>query len=378
MFKLAALLLKECVRYAWTRDYEGGVRRLCTDAVQLNLVYAKVVQSLVVKFGPCVDVAHHILPKTGHLPPSVRPDGFVFDPEVLGSGMVSVVYSGEFQGKKAVLKVKRRGVEDEIERGLASVKRMVWWFNLVPYFHKFELNMMYAEVESFLTEQLHLEKEVLNQERFRESFQFNPLIVVPEVYHHTPDYIIMERFFPCPLDDALKEHYAKLLCQVAIKSAVFDGFVHADLHVGNVFFLPEKKLGIIDFGLMTQLDKQQQDDYFELFSAMNQSDHPNTAVVTLERYMSPKKGADRTRALLAMEKIYEKIDQGDQGFGMREISDLMLAVYPLGYTVKPYFYKIAMSMAACDMFLKSLSPSTKQIFKDEIKAVCAFSTPRTL
>lgn len=374
MLKLGALFIEEAARYLWRQDYETCVRRVCTKAVKLNIVYAKVVQSLVVKFGPYVDVANNILPPRNYNPP-VEPDGFLFDPEVLGSGMVSVVYSGEFKGKKAVLKVKRDGIELEIRAGLASIKRIFWWVNLVPFFRKFDLNMLYTEVEAFLTEQLDFHTEVSNQEKFRKMFEFNPLVVVPEVFHHTHDYIIMERLFPCALDETVKEHYAKLLSQIAIKSAIFDGFVHADVHIGNVVFLPERKLGIIDFGLVTHLNKAQQDDYFALFSAINQKNYAQTAVITLEKYMHPRDGvrADRTSAIAAMQCLYEKHDQNNKGFGMREISELMLAVYPFGYSVNPYFYKIAMSMAASDMFMQSLCSSSKRLFQEEIKAACTFS-----
>jgi len=369
MFQLFSLLTRELAMYVWTKDYDGFIRRFSNKAVKLNIVYAKVVQAFVVKFAPdAMDIAHNILPENTYNPPSI--DGVTYDPCILGSGMVSVVYSGTFKEKGVVVKVKRVGVEQEIRAGLRLLERLFWWLDFVPYVHKFDLGMLLREVRSMLTEQLDFDTEVANQEEFRKMFEFNPLIVVPIVHMHTADYIVMERLIPVECDEALKEHYAKQIVQLAIKSAVFDGFIHADVHVGNVVFLPEKRLGIIDFGLMLRLTKRQQDDYLSLFNAVNDVDYVKTATMTLDSYMYPRRQVyDREGALQTMAALYKIFYEEKKLFGVPEISELMLKVYPFGYSVKPHFYKIVMSMAASEMFLRYLSPHSKNILKEEIKAL---------
>jgi hypothetical protein len=78
---------------------------------------------------------------------------------------------------------------------------------------------------------------------------------------------------------------------------------------------------------------------------------------------------DREGALQTMAALYKTFYEEKKLFGVPEISELMLKVYPFGYSVKPHFYKIVMSMAASEMFLRYLSPQSKNILKEEIKAL---------
>ncbi|PHN95849.1 ubiquinone biosynthesis protein UbiB, partial [Tenacibaculum discolor] len=41
-----------------------------------------------------------------------------------------------------------------------------------------------------------------------------------------------------------------------LRQAIAEGFVHADMHHGNLFALPDGKLSSIDFGIMGRIDRR--------------------------------------------------------------------------------------------------------------------------
>ena len=57
-----------------------------------------------------------------------------------------------------------------------------------------------------------------------------------------------------------------------IKSLLFDGLYHGDLHAGNILFLENNKIGILDFGIIGELTREEQNEYFEFFNYLKDED----------------------------------------------------------------------------------------------------------
>ena len=65
---------------------------------------------------------------------------------------------------------------------------------------------------------------------------------------------------------------ARLGLATLLKMIFEDGFVHADLHPGNIFITPDDKLALLDLGLVGELDEPHRKGFARFFAAWAQRD----------------------------------------------------------------------------------------------------------
>jgi len=68
------------------------------------------------------------------------------------------------------------------------------------------------------------------------------------------------------INTRLYEQYILLLFKLTIKSLLYDGCYHGDLHTGNILFLTEEepKIGLIDFGIIGKISRKSQNNFIIL------------------------------------------------------------------------------------------------------------------
>ena len=88
--------------------------------------------------------------------------------------------------------------------------------------------------------------------------------------------------------------------QTLLKMIFEDGFVHADLHPGNIFITPDDKLALLDLGLVGELDEPHRKGFARFFAAWAQRDGDTMARVMYElstESADPAGDPERVRAL---------------------------------------------------------------------------------
>ena len=68
----------------------------------------------------------------------------------------------------------------------------------------------------------------------------------------------------------------------AISTREKDGFFHGDLHSGNIFILPDNRIGLIDFGIVGRLNRRVQDAVASMFVALYTEDYEALAFEYVE------------------------------------------------------------------------------------------------
>jgi ubiquinone biosynthesis protein len=180
---------------------------------------------------------------------------------VAAASIAQVHYATLTDGTPIVIKVQRPGIAKTIETDIIILKGIT--SRMVKYMPETEFFNPTGIVEEFsrtIRKELDFTEEAKNICRFRRNFEENRNIVIPRLY---PDLvskrlIVMERINGVKIDDiegikryGLDRHeLARIGVDAYFKMFLEDGFFHGDPHPGNIFVLPDGRLGLVDFGIV--------------------------------------------------------------------------------------------------------------------------------
>jgi len=202
------------------------------------------------------------------------------DPRPLAAASVAQVHGASLDsGERVALKVQRRSAEPQIRRDL------VWMgigARLLNRFEALKMLSLPGAVERFgnaMYAQLDFEREAQNNRRFRENFAEVEGIAVPELYPEfcTRRVLVMELIEGTRANapQRIGERGAWLArkgSEAILKMVFRDGFVHADLHPGNILLTDDDRVVLIDLGLVAEIPEEMMRPWCETFMALVQED----------------------------------------------------------------------------------------------------------
>lgn len=206
-----------------------------------------------------------------------------FDEQPLGAASIGQVHRAKLRnGADVVVKVRRPGIENVVDVDLdilaflAHVADERWPAVRVSF------RDVVAEFGRVLRREMDYRLEAANTQRFRELFADDPRVVIPRVYTEfsTSCILVMEHVAGVKISDVDglarlgvdPADVARLGAQLFLKQVFIDGIFHGDPHPGNVFVLPDGRLGIIDFGVVGRLDDKTVDAVAAVFIGVTQKD----------------------------------------------------------------------------------------------------------
>lgn len=362
----------EFIQLAWIGVYEFGkslftrkfdVESFWTKCIRVNLVYTKFFQAIASKYN--LHSAIHNIPydlDELDIPLDVTVG------KVIGSGLISIVFEGEKNGIPIVIKTKRRDIDRRITENILSVHRMVDWMNWVypiPI-----LCDVLDEISLLFYTQLDFDQEVKNHKRFQAMFADKPYVVVPTLIEEdcTSTQIAMTRLSGIPLSECSqtqKQMYANQLTEILIQSLLVDGFVHADLHVGNLMF-QEKTLGIIDFGLMFEITPEEKAILFELITSFAIQDFDNASIHTFRMIGPDERKKELSEEILKdlhgfIIHVFKRAVQVHHSFRVGDVMEMNRKFRKHGLTLSPLFDRIIMALHSAESTLTQLSSNPAEL-----------------
>jgi ubiquinone biosynthesis protein len=147
--------------------------------------------------------------------------------------------------------------------------------------------------------QLDFRVEAENNRRFQAFFAGDPDVIFPGLV----DELCSERVLTMEFVDGVKilqyqrtphdpSRLARVGFRTLLKMIFEDGFVHADLHPGNILVTPEGKVAILDLGLVGSLDDFHRRSFARFFSLFAQGDGRGMAQIMVDLSPSPESVPD--------------------------------------------------------------------------------------
>lgn len=202
------------------------------------------------------------------------------EPEPIAGASIAQVHLAKLQdGTPVVLKIRRPNVRERIEadlRLLSHLGRLIESeFEEVKRFRPGEI---IGQFSKSLERELDLAMEGRNTERFGRNFAEDEFIEFAKIYwdHTSEGLLVMSYIDGIPGNDLQAAAHSgldlKLLgergANAVLKMVLIDGFFHADPHPGNVFYLPDNRLAIIDCGMVGRITLDRRDEIADLLAAL--------------------------------------------------------------------------------------------------------------
>jgi ubiquinone biosynthesis protein len=272
-------------------------------------------------------------------------------------------------GREVAVKILRPNVHDRVERDGAILLTFARLLALSP---TLRLSDPVGHLQHFfagILEQTDLRLEAANYVRFRALFAEVPGVRFPEVLPElsatrvmTMELVRGTKLDALPAGDHAA--LAKRLQQVFLKMCFEDGFVHADLHPGNMLLTGEGDLVIFDVGLVKSLGPEIHEQYID-FSRCLAMGTTADFVGHIRRYHAYGGELD----WVALEKDLDRLLSRfrSQNAAELELGDLMNEILALGrrYHARPLadMALVMVAMVTAEGIGKQLNPHAN-LFED--------------
>ena len=207
-------------------------------------------------------------------------------------------------GRQVVLKVRRPGIRSTIEADLRLLKRLA---DIVeseaPEMRQYRPGELVEQFARSLHRELDFAAECRNAERIAAQLDPDSGIVVPKVFwEYNGERLNVQRLIMgiagndiAGLETAgLDRHHIARRGTRAILSMILEhGFFHADPHPGNIKFLPDDYIALLDFGMVGRLSQARRHEVAELLHGLVSRDPDLVTRILLDWSSDADTDADR-------------------------------------------------------------------------------------
>ena len=227
------------------------------------------------------------------------------DREALAAASLGQVHRARLEdGTEVVLKVRRPGIRPVIEADLRLLTRLV---DIVeseaPELKQYRPRELVRQFTRSLRRELDFAAECRNAERIASNLDAESGIVVPGVYWtwsgerlNVQEYIDgisgsdLAAFRASDLDGHL---IAQRGTEGILSMILEHGFFHADPHPGNVKYLSDNRIALLDFGMVGRLSKERRFEVAELLHGLVARDAGQVTGILLDWSTDSQSDPDR-------------------------------------------------------------------------------------
>ncbi|MEQ9548293.1 MAG: AarF/ABC1/UbiB kinase family protein [Coleofasciculus sp. G3-WIS-01] len=228
------------------------------------------------------------------------------DPRAVAAGSIAQTHRATLKnGQEVALKVQRPGIDKVVPQDIAIIKSLADLVSRTDFGQDYDVVALAEEFANALEAELDFTKEASYTDQLRRNLSrsrwFDPTqIVVPAIYWEltTQKLMVMEWLEGKPILEAQfsveqngadsktemeqRKEITTLLFRAFFQQLYVDGFFHADPHPGNLFYLQDGRVALLDCGMVGRLDPRTQQILTEMLLAIVDLDAQRCAQLTLQ------------------------------------------------------------------------------------------------
>jgi ubiquinone biosynthesis protein len=216
------------------------------------------------------------------------------------SGSIACVYRAELDGRAVAVKVRRPNAEALITADMALMRRIANLAARLPAFRGLPLVEIVEQIADSLVSQLDFTAEAASLRRLHDNLASTPGVVIPEVIPELcgEGIITMEfieglgRTSIDSLPEGVRRAEVATLVRAVYRMLFVEGLIHVDLHQGNVYFMPDGRVVVLDAGFVFQMSPMAHRKFTEFFGGMIRGDGEACADILLSTVRRVGTGAD--------------------------------------------------------------------------------------
>jgi predicted unusual protein kinase regulating ubiquinone biosynthesis (AarF/ABC1/UbiB family) len=272
-------------------------------------------------------------------------------------------------GRAVVVKVQRPGIRETIVKDLDVLTDIAAFMDKHTESGKrYEFQGILTELRKSLLRELDYRQEARNLSIFANNLKQFDVIVVPlPVEGFTTSRVLTMDFIkgkkitslsPLGWIDIDGLMLAEQFFHAYLKQILVDGFFHADPHPGNVFLTEDKRIALIDLGMVGRIAPRAQENILQQLLAISEGRGDAVAEMTI-KMGEPKADFDEQRfsrqvADLVTQHHDADLQNLDAG---RIVLEIQRIAGETGFRLPPEFTLIAKSLLNLDQVVHTLDPS---------------------
>ena len=204
-------------------------------------------------------------------------------PYPIASGSVASVYRARLRdGRVVAVKVLRPDVARLVETDLAVLRLVADALARLPPLRLVPIRPTLDIVGSCLRHQLDFRLEAAANRRLRAALQREPSLVIPALVPHlcSASILTMDYVPGCQHGRAGSPRALRTALRALFRMIFDEGYVHCDMHQGNMHFLGGERVALLDFGFTAELSDAERRQFSAFFFAIAQGDGPRCAQIT--------------------------------------------------------------------------------------------------
>lgn len=212
-----------------------------------------------------------------------------FEQEPLAAASLGQVHRARLRdGCPVAVKVQREGIRDTVRRDLEALDELASMAREHSgTAQRYQLAEVFDQFRSALTRELDYRGEAANMRRLAGQLEeFDEIVVPLPVDDYTTDRVLTMDYVrgtkvtglsPLARMEFDGAALADVLFEAYMKQVLVDGWFHADPHPGNVFLTDDRRLALIDVGLMEQVRPRLREGLLRLVLAAGEANGDDAA-----------------------------------------------------------------------------------------------------